>query len=337
MKKNLIFAILCVLIGVFCLNGANMAIAQEKFTIRLAHVEPEERALHKGCLLFKQYVELFSDGRVTVEIYPNAQLGGDRQALEAVSVGTIEMTAAASAVMSNYDPNFGILDLPFIFKDREATIKACDGKVGKILDSKLPAFGMIGLGYCDYGQRHMTNNVRPINEPNDMKGLKIRVMENPVYIELMRSLGANPTPMSFGELYTALQQGVVDGQENPMNLIYSQRFYEVQKYLSLSGHFYYPRQYIANANWFDNLSDEHQKIIAEAAREACNIQREELAKYEIEMKKVLQEKGMEINEVDKTKFIETAQQKIYPSYYETVGGGNADYGKELVERIVTTE
>lgn len=311
MKKNLIFAILFILVSVFCLNGANMALAQEKFTIRLAHVEPEERALHKGCLLFKQYAELFSDGRITVEIYPNAQLGGDRQALEAVSVGTIEMTAAASAVMSNYDPNFGILDLPFIFKDREATIKACDGKVGEILDSKLPAFGMIGLGYCDYGQRQMTNNVRPINEPNDMKGLKMRVMENPVYIELMRSMGENPTPMSFGELYTALQQGTVDGQENPSPLIHASKFQEVQKYLSLTGHTWNFNIVAMNKAFFDKLPEDLQRIVVEGARvNIVELERRIEAQIQEEYVEMLAAEGMIVNDItpeNRQKFFEVTQ------------------------------
>ena len=311
MRKNLTLLILFALVSVSSFYGASMAIAQEKFTIRLAHVEPEERALHKGCLLFKQYVELFSDGKVTVEIYPNAQLGGDRQALEAVSVGTIEMTAAASAVMANYDPNFGILDLPFIFKDREATIRACDGKVGELLDSKLPSFGMIGLGYCDYGQRQMTNNVRPINEPKDMKGLKIRVMENPVYINLMRTLGANPTPMSFGELYTALQQGTVDGQENPAPLIHASKFQEVQKYLSLTGHTWNFNIIAMNKAFFDKLPKNFQRIVVEGARvNIVELERRIEAQIQEEYVEMLAAEGMIVNDItpeNKQKFFEATQ------------------------------
>ena len=311
MRKNLTLLILFALVSVFSFYGASMAIAQEKFTIRLAHVEPEERALHKGCLLFKQYVELFSDGKVTVEVYPNAQLGGDRQALEAVSVGTIEMTAAASAVMANYDPNFGILDLPFIFKDREATIRACDGKVGELLDSKLPSFGMIGLGYCDYGQRQMTNNVRSINEPKDMKGLKIRVMENPVYINLMRTLGANPTPMSFGELYTALQQGTVDGQENPAPLIHASKFQEVQKYLSLTGHTWNFNIIAMNKAFFDKLPKNFQRIVVEGARvNIVELERRIEAQIQEEYVEMLAAEGMIVNDItpeNKQKFFEATQ------------------------------
>jgi tripartite ATP-independent transporter DctP family solute receptor len=282
-------------------------------------------------------VEERTNGAIRVDIYPAAQLGDARTIVEGVQMGTIEMADIENGPMGRFVPEAMLWDLPFIFRDIDHAHNVLDGDVGKYVQKKYDDVGIRHLAYNDGGFRYFTNNVRPIRNMDDLQGLKIRVMESKVMIDTINAFGASAVPMAFGELYTALQQGVVDGQENPMNLIYSQRFYEVQKYLSLSGHFYYPRQYITNLNWFNNLSEEHQKIIAEAAKEACDIQREELAKYEIEMKKVLQEKGMEINEVDKTKFIETSQEKIYPAYYETIGGGDADYGKELVQRIVNAK
>jgi len=333
------------LISVFALVAGIMLFAvpdsasAKPVVIKFAHngnTIPEDPQ-NVACTAFKNMVEERSDGAIQVNIYPAGQLGDARTIVEGVQMGSIEMGDIENGPMGRFVSEAMLWDLPFIFRDIDHAHKVLDGETGQLVQGKYLDVGIRHLAYNDGGFRYFTNNVRPIRTMDDLKGLKIRVMESKVMIDTLNAFGASAIPMAFGELYTALQQGVVDGQENPMNLIYSQRFYEVQKYLSLSGHFYYPRQYIANANWFDNLSEEHQKIIAEAAREACNIQREELAKYEIEMKKVLQEKGMEINEVDKTKFIETAQQKIYPSYYETVGGGNADYGKELVERIVTTE
>jgi tripartite ATP-independent transporter DctP family solute receptor len=290
-----------------------------------------------ACTAFKKMVEERTNGAIRVDIYPAAQLGDARTIVEGVQMGTIEMADIENGPMGRFVPEAMLWDLPFIFRDIDHAHNVLDGDVGKYVQKKYDDVGIRHLAYNDGGFRYFTNNVRPIRNMDDLQGLKIRVMESKVMIDTINAFGASAVPMAFGELYTALQQGVVDGQENPMNLIYSQRFYEVQKYLSLSGHFYYPRQYITNLNWFNNLSEEHQKIIAEAAKEACDIQREELAKYEIEMKKVLQEKGMEINEVDKTKFIETSQEKIYPAYYETIGGGDADYGKELVQRIVNAK
>jgi tripartite ATP-independent transporter DctP family solute receptor len=290
-----------------------------------------------ACTAFKKMVEERTNGAIRVDIYPAAQLGDARTIVEGVQMGTIEMADIENGPMGRFVPEAMLWDLPFIFRDIDHAHNILDGDVGKYVQKKYDDVGIRHLAYNDGGFRYFTNNVRPVRNMDDLQGLKIRVMESKVMIDTINAFGASAVPMAFGELYTALQQGVVDGQENPMNLIYSQRFYEVQKYLSLSGHFYYPRQYITNLNWFNNLSEEHQKVIAEAAREACDIQREELAKYEIEMKKVLQEKGMEINEVDKTKFIETSQEKIYPAYYETIGGGDADYGKELVQRVVNAK
>lgn len=312
MKKILCYAFLIVAASVF-ICGSSMATAADRdsYKIRLAHVEPEERSLHKCCLDFKDYVEDRSNRKIIVEVYPNAQLGGDRQALEAVSLGALEMTAAASAVLSNYDPSFGILDLPFIFKDREATVRACDGKVGQILNDKLPTLGMIGLGFADYGQRHITNNIRPINEPKDLKGVKIRVMENPVYVDLFRTLGANPTPMSFGELYTALQQGTVDGQENPPPLIYASKFYEVQKYLSLTGHTWNFNVIAISKAFFDSLPEEFQTIVVEGARTQI-VEQERAIEAQIQEEYVekLKQEGMIVNDIipeNRQRFIETTQ------------------------------
>jgi len=312
MKKILCYAFLIVVASVF-ICGSSKATAADRgnYKIRLAHVEPEERSLHKCCLDFKNYVEDRSGGKIIVEVYPNAQLGGDRQALETVSLGALEMTAAASAVLSNYDPSFGILDLPFIFKDREATVHACDGKVGQILNSKLPAFGIVGLGFSDYGQRHITNNVRPIHEPKDLKGIKMRVMENPVYVDLFRTLGANPTPMSFGELYTALQQGTVDGQENPPPLIYASKFYEVQKYLSLTGHTWNFNVIAISKAFFDSLPEELRTIVVDGARTQI-VEQERVIEAQIQEEYVvkLEQEGMIVNEItpeNRQKFVEATQ------------------------------
>jgi len=338
-RKLTALASVLALVAAMAVFAAPNVASAKPIVIKFAHngnTIPEDPQ-NVACTAFKKMVEERTNGAIRVDIYPAAQLGDARTIVEGVQMGTIEMADIENGPMGRFVPEAMLWDLPFIFRDIDHAHNVLDGDVGKYVQKKYDDVGIRHLAYNDGGFRYFTNNVRPVRNMDDLQGLKIRVMESKVMIDTINAFGASAIPMAFGELYTALQQGVVDGQENPLNLIYSQRFYEVQKYLSLSGHFYYPRQYITNASWFDNLSEEHQKIIADASREACNIQREELAKYEIEMKKVLQEKGMEINEVDKTKFLETAQQKIYPSYYETVGGGNADYGKELVESIVSTE
>jgi tripartite ATP-independent transporter DctP family solute receptor len=338
-RKLTALASVLALVAAMAVFAAPNVASAKPIVIKFAHngnTIPEDPQ-NLACTAFKKMVEERTNGAIRVDIYPAAQLGDARTIVEGVQMGTIEMADIENGPMGRFVPEAMLWDLPFIFRDIDHAHNVLDGDVGKYVQKKYDDVGIRHLAYNDGGFRYFTNNVRPIRNMDDLQGLKIRVMESKVMIDTINAFGASAVPMAFGELYTALQQGVVDGQENPMNLIYSQRFYEVQKYLSLSGHFYYPRQYITNLNWFNNLSEEHQKIIAEAAKEACDIQREELAKYEIEMKKVLQEKGMEINEVDKTKFIETSQEKIYPAYYETIGGGDADYGKELVQRIVNAK
>jgi len=338
-RKLTALASVLALVAAMAVFAAPNVASAKPIVIKFAHngnTIPEDPQ-NVACTAFKKMVEERTNGAIRVDIYPAAQLGDARTIVEGVQMGTIEMADIENGPMGRFVPEAMLWDLPFIFRDIDHAHNVLDGDVGKYVQKKYDDVGIRHLAYNDGGFRYFTNNVRPIRNMDDLQGLKIRVMESKVMIDTINAFGASAVPMAFGELYTALQQGVVDGQENPMNLIYSQRFYEVQKYLSLSGHFYYPRQYITNLNWFNNLSEEHQKVIAEAAKEACDIQREELAKYEIEMKKVLQEKGMEINEVDKTKFIETSQEKIYPAYYETVGGGDADYGKELVQRIVNAK
>ncbi len=337
-KLVAVVSVLALVAGI-ALFAAPVTASAKPMVVKFAHngnTIPEDPQ-NIACTAFKKMVEERTDGAIRVDIYPAAQLGDARTIVEGVQMGSIEMADIENGPMGRFVPEAMLWDLPFIFRDIDHAHNALDGDVGRFVQKKYDDVGIRHLAYNDGGFRYFTNNERPITNMDDLKGLKIRVMESKVMIDTIKAFGASAVPMAFGELYSALQQGVVDGQENPMNLIYSQRFYEVQKYLSLSGHFYYPRQYITNLSWFNGLSEEHQKIIAEAAREACDIQREELAKYEIEMKKVLEEKGMEINEVDKTKFIETAQEKIYPAYYETLGDGDEEYGKELVERVVNTQ
>lgn len=283
---------------------------------------------------FKRMVEERSDGSIRVDMYPAGQLGDARTIVEGLQMGTIEMADVENGPMGRFVPEAMLWDLPFIFRDLDHAHAVLDGEIGRDIQAKYPEVGIRHLAYNDGGFRYFTNDERPITKMEDLEGLKIRVMESEVMIDTINAFGASAAPMAFGELYTALQQGVVDGQENPMNLIYSQRFYEVQKYLSLSGHFYYPRQYMASESWWQGLTDEQREILAQASRDACETQRNELVSYESEIRSVLEENGMVINEVDKSAFIETGLNDIYPAYYETIGGGDAEKGEAIVKQVV---
>lgn len=308
-------------------------------TIKFAHngnTDPADPQ-NVGVDAFKKMVEERSNGAIEVKIFPAGQLGDARTIVEGVQMGSMEMGDVENGPMGRFVAEAMLWDLPFIFRDIDHAHQVLDGEIGQQVQEAFLGVGIRHLAYNDGGFRYFTNDKRPIESMADLKGLKIRVMESKVMIDTVNAFGASAVPMSFGELYSALQQGVVDGQENPMNLIYSQRFYEVQKYLSLSGHFYYPRQFIASENWWKRLSDEHRDIIATAAKEACDIQRAELASYEQKIRGVLEEKGMVINEVNKSEFIEVAKEKIYPMSYETIGKGDAEKAKQLVQRILDTQ
>ena len=201
----------------------------KEIVLKVAHVEPETRSTNRALLIFKQEVEEATNGSIKIEIYPNGALGGDVQLTESVAMGTIDMALPSTSVLTSYTDNFGILDMPYLFKSSEAAFKAMDGKMGEYFNETLKSSGLINLGYTYNGPRSITNSVREIKKPEDLKGIKVRVMESPVFIDFFRTLGANPTPMSFTEVYTALQQGAVEAQENPPSLIFANKFYEVQK------------------------------------------------------------------------------------------------------------
>ncbi|QSQ08290.1 Solute-binding protein [Koleobacter methoxysyntrophicus] len=301
--------------------------ANKPITIKLAYVVPETQSTHIASeKVFKNYVEEKSGGRLKVELYPNGQLGSDRQAIEGVSLGTIEMTIPAAAVLSGFEEKFMVFDLPFLFESREAAHRALDGELGQKLSELLIPHGLKNLVFAENGFRNITNNKKPITTPDDLKGLKIRTMENPVHIAAFKALGANPTPMAFGELFTALQQGTVDAQENPISLIYTSKFYEVQKYCTLSGHVYAPTAVLINNDFYNSLPEDLQKIIREAAVAYRDYQRELAGQQDTEFIAKLKEAGMQVNELtpeQKKAFVE-ATKVVYEQFESKIG-------KDLIE------
>lgn len=292
------------------------------YTIKVAYVVPETQSTHIAAVeVFKPYVEEASKGQIKVELFANAQLGGDRQAIEAVQLGTVQMTIPAVAVLSGFEPKFQVFDLPFVFKSKAAAYKALDGELGDRLSALLLPMGLRNLAYAENGFRHISNNEAPIHSPEDLTGLKIRTMENPVHMATFKALGANPTPISFGELYTALQQKVVDAEENPIPLVYTSKFYEVQKYYSLTGHVYAATVLLINEPFFASLPEELQKIVAEGASRYRTYQRELSQRQDEEMIAKLREAGMEVNELteeEKALFIERTL-PVYDQFTDEIG------------------
>lgn len=203
MKKS----VTCMLVSIIALALLVGSAYAAPVKMKVAYVVPETQSTHIAAeKYFKPYVEKHSKGQIIVELYPNGQLGGDRQAIEAVGLGTVQMTIPAVAVLSGFEPRFQVFDLPFLFNSKKEVYKALDGPLGSKLNAMLPPLGLKNLAYAENGFRMITNNRGPITKPADLAGLKIRTMENPIHMATFKALGANPTPMSFGELYTALQR-----------------------------------------------------------------------------------------------------------------------------------
>lgn len=308
--------------------------AAAAYTIKFANngVSDPEHPQNKAMYYFEELVEERSEGKIDIEVYTAGSLGDARTIMEGVQLGTIEMGDVENGTMSGFVPEACLWDLPYIFSSIEQAHEVLDGEIGQHIQSLYENIGVKHLAYNDGGFRYFTNSKHPITSVADMKGLKIRVMESAVMINTINAFGASAVPMAFSELYTGLQQGTVDGQENPLDLIYAQNYAEVQEYLSLSEHFYYPRQFIINKDFYDGLPADLQTVISEAAVEACQYQREQVEIYTASMLDTLKEQGFEVCEFDKTEAMKLAED-VWPEFYETIGSGDAAYGEELVQTI----
>ena len=318
---------LLLLAGVLVLGLAVAANAAD-FVFKLGHIADPENPYAKGAEKFAQLVKEKTGGKVEIQVFPSSQLGNQRDLVEGTQFGTIDFTMTSTAVLGNFLPQVAVFDLPFIFRDVQHAYKALD-TVGMEIAQKLQ--GMKLLAYYENGVRHMTNSKRPIRKPEDMKGLKIRVMEQPIYIEMIKALGGNPTPMAFGELFTALQQGVVDGQENPAAHIYTARFFEVQKYISLTAHTYSAEPMLVSLAAWNKLPKDLQEKIQAAANESRDWQRDLCRQLEEGYWTKIQESGKsEINrDVDKKAFAD-ATRGVWAMFEKKVG-------KENIEKIVATK
>jgi tripartite ATP-independent transporter DctP family solute receptor len=290
----------------------------EPIKIRLAHVVNEKDGFHIAALKFKELVEQKTNNRVQIDIYPNATLGDERTLLEGMQMGTIDMGVITNGPVANFLPEIAVFELPFLFGSREEAYTILDGPIGKELLDSLEKVGLKGLAYAERGFRNLTNSKRPVKTPDDIKGLKIRVMENPVYIDTFKTLGANTVPMAWTEALTALQQGTIDGQENPVNVIYSFKLYETQKYLSMTRHTYAPALFVMSLQKFKSLPEDIQQIFKESAQEAAEHERKVNADSEQKQLEELEKQGMEIIEPDLKPFKE-AVEPVYEKYSDKFG------------------
>jgi len=294
-------------------------------TIRVGHVLAPEHPYQLGLEKFGELVSQKTNGKVKVEVFHSSQLGNERDLIEGLQLGTVEMCIVSTAPLSNFTTQFNVFDLPFIFSETKKTREILDGPIGQDILKTLDAQGIVGLCYFENGFRNVTNNVRPITKPDDLKGLKIRTMESPIHMASFRAMGANPTPMALGELFTALQLGTVDGQENPLAIINTSKFYEVQKYLSITEHFYAPAPLLIGKAFYDRFDADTQKAVKEAAMEARVYERGLLDDMNTRLRGELQKAGMVMNTVDKQPFIDACQ-SVYAEYGDLIG-------KELIKKV----
>ncbi|MEE4166324.1 MAG: TRAP transporter substrate-binding protein [Desulfocapsaceae bacterium] len=281
---------------------------------------------------FGEIVAEKTGGEIEVQVFPAAQLGSERDMVEGLQLGSLEMTLTSTGPMGNFVPQVKLFNLPFLFKDRESCYKVLDGEIGTQIADRFVKVGIRSLGWFENGFRNITNSKVAVEKPGDMNGMKIRVMEDDVFILTMKALGASPLPMAFGELYTALEQKTVDAQENPLAVIHSSRFFEVQDYLAMTGHFYSPAVLLISEITWQTLSPEHQKIVAEAAAEARDYERQLSIKADQELEAACAKEGMTITHPDKAPFAE-AVASVYtnPDVVKAIGGGDAVEGQKLID------
>lgn len=291
----------------------------EPVTIKLAHVVNEKDGFHIAALKFKELVEQRTNGMVKIEIFPNASLGDERTLIEGMQVGTVHAGVITNGPVANFVPELGAFELPFMFASPAEAYKVLDGAVGQKVLAKLEGVNLKGLAYAERGFRNLTNSKKEVKTPADMKNLKIRVMENPVYIATFKALGANATPMAWTDCLTALQQGTIDGQENPVGVIHSYKLNESQKYLSLTRHTYAPAIIMMSKKVYDTLTKEQQEIVVKAAQEAAQNERQVNADAETTQLKELKERGMTINESPDIAAFQEAVKPVYAEYASKYG------------------
>lgn len=270
----------------------------------------------KGLLEMQRLLEDYSDGEMTLDIYPNSQLGNERDMMENVGMAVQDMCLISTGPIPNFVADFAVLDLPYIFDSAEDAYEILDGEIGQDLLDQLDTQGIVGLGFWENGFRQVTNNQKEIVVPDDLKGLKIRTMENNIHIATYEELGATATPMAWSEIFTALQQGTVDGQENPIAIIESAKVYEVQKYCSLIDMFYSPTVLMISQSCYDGLSADQQDALQKAADEAKDWQRDYSQSYNQDAIALMEDAGVTITEVDKEVWKE-AVIKIYDNLDST--------------------
>ncbi len=299
--------------------------SQDEITLKVAHIFAPTHPAQLGLEKFAEIVSNETDGKVKVDIYNSGVLGGDTEGLQQVIAGSLDAAIIMGiSIWQGMDGRAGVEELPFLFTDSDMAHSALDGDFGDLLAKDvLEPTGVKVLSYWENGFRHFTNNKRAIVEPEDMNGIKFRIAESPIRVDTFNTLNASATPMAFPEVFTGLQQGTIDGQENPLSVIESSRFNEVQKYLSLSGHIYNAGVFIINPKVWESYPEDVKAAIEKAAAEARDFERELIGEGDLEIADKLEKSGMIVNEINKDAFLQ-AVNPVWERFTEK-------YGNELLD------
>jgi TRAP-type transport system periplasmic protein len=306
-------------------------VSKGPIALKLGHVSAPAHPYHIEALAVAKEVFEKTNGAVEIQVFPSSQLGQQREMNEGLQLGSLDIVFTSSAVLAQFAPKVQVIDLPYIFRDRQHAYAVFDGPLSEEIYSGVKSVGTYVTTW-ENGVRHFVNNVRPIKSPSDMKGMKLRVMENKVYIEMAKLLGANPTPMAYGELYTALQQKTVDGADAPIGNIHTERFYEVLKYLTLDAHSYSPSIVLVSNNLAKKVGEENAKIIVETFKKHTKNQRDLSIKEDEDKLKLLKAAGMEVYEpsaAEKKQFMDTVR-PVWDQFAKIVG-------QSLIDKITATK
>lgn len=338
MMKKMSLLLVAVMVFVLAFSATGAFAATKKFEMKLGTMEPPASPKMVGMERFKELVEKKTNGGVIVKIFPSSQLGSAREMIEATQIGTEEATLTTSSNLAGFEPALSILDLPFIFPTREICYKVIDSQFGKDLLKTLEDDGLIGLSWWDSGFKQFTLNA-PITGLDSFKGKKIRVMESPILIAQYEAMGSSAIPLNYHELYNSLQQGVVDGQENPLASIYEMKFYEVQKCLAISDHAYLPLVMAVNKKWFESLPKEYQTALQEASDEAALFMRQHQLDLEFkEFVPEIEKSGIQIvylTEEQKAEFANAIGDKTRAALEKMLNAKGKELLKELDDTLAT--
>ena len=313
---RLLFAAIAALVACASISSSH---AEEVHVIRLGYILAPHSQLGAGADVFAAEVAKRTQGRYRVDQYPDAALGGEVEMMKGVQLGTVDMAFVTGAPMPNFVPEIGVFGIPFLIRDAQHAYSVLDGPLGQELLKKFDAQSIVALAWGENGMRHLTNSVRPIRTPEDLKGLKLRVPQSEVMVQGFDSLGADAHPLAFPDVYGALQTGRFDGQENPIATIIASKFYEVQKFLTLSGHIYDPAAFLMSKDLYQELSPADRQAFAEAARLGGLASRKFATEAQANGVALLQQEGMQIvTDVDKAKFAD-AMAPAMPGFEQKFG------------------